>query len=162
MFVSRARVPLSQWKRWDEVHSIEEELVASPPDTTYVTVQVKHLPVVGFFDWKKEKSLPCDSTNPAALVRHMQLMAGGFPMHPVAKSTSLPEVHFPWLCWDEWVVIPVRVRDIPSTAQLVRGRVGGLVCFTGNRNRTIPCAIFHISSSRLWTWAVPGMEMRVD
>jgi hypothetical protein len=48
-----------------------------------------------------------------------QLVSGGFPMHPVAKSTSLPEVHYPWLCWDEWVVVPVRIRDIPATAQLV-------------------------------------------
>jgi hypothetical protein len=41
-------------------------------------------------------------------------------MHPVAKSTNLPEVHYPWLCWDEWVALPVRIRDLPSTAQLVR------------------------------------------
>jgi hypothetical protein len=49
-----------------------------------------------------------------------QLISGGLPLHAIAKSTTLPEMHVPWLCWDEWLSLPVRIKDIPVTAQLVR------------------------------------------
>ena len=49
------------------------------------------------------------------------IVADGVTVHAAAKSTRLPEVQYPWLCYDEWLTLPVKVRDLPPTAQLVRG-----------------------------------------
>ena len=57
----------------------------------------------------------------AAIVLIPGLLGAIVTVHAAAKSTRLPEVQYPWLCYDEWLTLPVKVRDLPPTAQLVRG-----------------------------------------
>jgi hypothetical protein len=40
VFVSRARLPLSVWDRWEGDEVGFSQALVSPPDATYVTVQV--------------------------------------------------------------------------------------------------------------------------
>lgn len=49
----------------------------------------------------------------------LQLVDGGVPLHPFARSTSLGFVSGSKICWNEWVAIPFKIKDLPQTAQVV-------------------------------------------
>jgi hypothetical protein len=48
----------------------------------------------------------------------LQLLDDGAPLHPFARSTQLGVARAGRVQWNEWVALPVRVRDLPRSAQL--------------------------------------------
>lgn len=52
----------------------------------------------------------------------LQVVSEGVALHAVSKSTRLPDYQPPWLCFDEWITLPVKIRDLSPTSQLVRQR----------------------------------------
>jgi Phosphoinositide 3-kinase C2 len=49
----------------------------------------------------------------------LQVISEGVALHTVAKSTRLPEFQPPWLSFEEWITLPVKIRDLSPTSQLV-------------------------------------------
>jgi hypothetical protein len=49
----------------------------------------------------------------------LQLICGGVPLHPFARSTQIGVVQDSRVYWNEWIALPIKIRDIPQTAQLV-------------------------------------------
>lgn len=58
--------------------------------------------------------------SPESCYVSLQVVCDGVGVHSVAKSTRLPEASRPWLCYEEWLTLPVKIRDLPPTSQLVR------------------------------------------
>jgi hypothetical protein len=50
----------------------------------------------------------------------LQVVSEGVALHSVAKSTRVPEFQPPWLSFEEWITLPVKIRDLSPTSQLVR------------------------------------------
>jgi hypothetical protein len=45
---------------------------------------------------------------------------GGLPLHSGHRSTVQPIRKADAVEWNEWLALPVKIRDLPKTAQLVR------------------------------------------
>lgn len=58
--------------------------------------------------------------HPEALFLTVQAVDGGVPLHSAARATQLPYICGDRLVWNEWLALPVKIRDLPLTAQLVR------------------------------------------
>jgi len=66
----------------------------------------------------------------------LQVVDGGIPLHPFARSTGLSYTSGGRLAWDEWVALPVKVKDVPERAQLLVKLWGvGNVCLGGGSLR---------------------------
>lgn len=48
----------------------------------------------------------------------VQVLSGGVSLHSVARSTKFSESSSEVSRWDEWLMLPVKYRDLPRTAQL--------------------------------------------
>ena len=53
------------------------------------------------------------------LVISVRLVDGGLPLHPCSRATKLPVVRGSRAHWDEWLALPIKIRDLPRTAQLL-------------------------------------------
>jgi hypothetical protein len=68
--------------------------------------------------------------HPEALFITVQAVDGGVPLHSAARATQLPHLCGNRIVWNEWLALPVKVRDLSLTAQLVRAYIlrGRAVC----------------------------------
>jgi hypothetical protein len=49
-----------------------------------------------------------------------RVIDGNFPITACIRATHTPYKHGTSVHWGEWLVLPVKIRDLPRTAQLVR------------------------------------------
>ncbi|RYG45971.1 hypothetical protein EON67_10070 [archaeon] len=50
----------------------------------------------------------------------VRLMDGGLPLVSGYKATNVPYRQGECVHWGEWITLPIKIRDTPKTAQLVR------------------------------------------
>ena len=58
--------------------------------------------------------------DPEDLFLTVHLIDGGAPLHPCVRATRLPVARGSSVFWEQWLTLPVKIRDLPRTAQLVR------------------------------------------
>jgi len=64
---------------------------------------------------------PALRDHPEDVVVTVRVVDGGFPFVSTVRATRLPVQQGHCLMYDEWLTIPIKIRDLPKTAQLVRG-----------------------------------------
>ena len=57
----------------------------------------------------------------------IQALDAGLPLHSGSRSTKLPYRKGDRVYWNEWLALPLKIRDIPQTAQIVSVQVTGCV-----------------------------------
>lgn len=73
-----------------------------------------------YIDHLDIKSLPASLHEQAEdLIVTVRLIDGGLPLFSGFKATNVPYRQDNFVLWNEWLTLPVKIRDLPKTAQLV-------------------------------------------
>ncbi len=73
----------------------------------------------------------------------LQVICGGVPLHPFARSSQIGVLQDSRLQWNEWIALPIKIRDLPQSSQLV------FKVWAANRNECIAGAVIRCFDHKL-------------
>lgn len=107
-----------------------------------------------YIDHLETKNLPSDLAKRAEdLLVTVRILDGGAPLTAGLKSSHLPYEKGRSIFWNEWLGLPIKIRDLPKTAQLV-SEMEKRSKLEGGENGGVERG-GHVRSSSLHSHAIP-------